>query len=161
MRLHRVWTWRSVRRIPRLTARFQFERNVLQNLGIGDLTLPSAGYNNTNQETTLQLSDTQIFSAKVINETRFEYQRPTTTITPLSTAATINVQGGFVGGGSSGQASQDTQNHIEVQNYTSIALAKHFIRLGGRLRSTSDSNTTAANSNGTFNVYEHQRLRDE
>ena len=133
-----------------LTARFQFERNVLQNLGIGDLTLPSAGYNNTNQETTLQLSDTQIFSAKVINETRFEYQRPTTTITPLSTAATINVQGGFVGGGSSGQASQDTQNHIEVQNYTSIALAKHFIRLGGRLRSTSDSNTTAANSNGTF-----------
>ncbi len=133
-----------------LTARFQFERNVLQNLGIGGLSLPSAGYNNTDQETTLQLSDTQIFSAKVINETRFEYQRPTSTITPLSTAAAINVQGGFVGGGSSAQSSQDTQNHIEVQNYTSIALAKHFVRLGGRLRSTSDTDTTTANSNGTF-----------
>ena len=133
-----------------LTTRFQFERNTLQNQGIADETLPSAGYNNTNQETTLQISDTQIFSAKVINETRFEYQRPTTTITPLSTAATINVQGGFVGGGSSSQTSQDTQNHIELQNYTSIALAKHFIRLGGRLRSTGETNTTTANSNGTF-----------
>ena len=133
-----------------LTARFQFERNTLQNQGIGDFDLPSAGYNNTNQETTLQLSDTQIFSAKVINETRFEYQRPTTTITPLSTAASIDVQGGFTGGGSSAQSSNTTENHIEVQNYTSIALAKHFIRLGGRLRSTGESQTTTANANGTF-----------
>ena len=37
-----------------------------------------------------------------------------------------------------------------MQNYTSVALAKHFLRLGGRLRSTSDNNTTTANSNGTF-----------
>ena len=133
-----------------LTARFQFERNTLQNQGIGGSLLPSAGYNNTNQETTLQLSDTQIFSAKVINETRFEYQRPTTTITPLSTAATINVQGGFSGGGSSAQSSNTTENHIEVQNYTSIALAKHFIRLGGRLRSTGETETTTANANGDF-----------
>ncbi len=133
-----------------LTARFQFERNTLQNQGISGDTLPSAGYNNTNQETTLQLSDTQIFSAKVINELRFEYQRPTTTITPLSTAANINVQGGFVGGGSTAQSSTDTQNHIEIQNYTSVALAKHFIRLGGRLRSTGETNTTTANDNGTF-----------
>ena len=133
-----------------LTARFQFERNTLQNQGITGETLPSAGYNNTNQETTLQLSDTQIFSSKVINETRFEYQRPTTTITPLSTAANINVQGGFVGGGSTAQSSQDTQNHIEFQNYTSVALAKHFLRLGGRLRSTGETNTTTSNANGTF-----------
>ncbi len=133
-----------------LTARFQFERNASRNQGIGGSLLPSAGYDNTLQETTLQLSDTQIFSAKVINETRFEYQRPTSVTTPSSTAATINVQGGFTGGGSTEQSSDAIQNHIEVQNYTSIALAKHFIRLGGRLRSTGETATTTANANGTF-----------
>jgi outer membrane receptor for ferrienterochelin and colicin len=60
------------------------------------------------------------------------------------------VQGAFTGGGSSAGTSNDVQNHIEVQNYTSIALKKNFIRLGGRLRTTSDNNTTTAGQNGTF-----------
>ena len=133
-----------------LTARFQYEHNSQLNQGIGGLTLASSGDNLSSAETTIQLSDTQIFSAKVINETRFEYQRPTSTNNPLSTAAAINVQGAFEGGGDLAQTASDTQNHIEVQNYTSVALAKHFLRLGGRLRSTGDNNTTTANSNGIF-----------
>ena len=64
-----------------LTARFQYEHNTLQNQGIGGLTLPSYGFNVGSSEATIQLSDTQIFSAKVINETRFEYQRPTSATT--------------------------------------------------------------------------------
>ena len=133
-----------------LTIRFQSEHNSQMNGGIGGLTLPSAGYNSTGAETTIQVSDTQIVSSKVINETRFEYQRPTSNETPFSTAPYINVQGAFNGGGSQSGVSNDTQNHIEIQNYTSIALPKHFIRLGGRLRTTNDTNTTTAGSNGTF-----------
>jgi uncharacterized membrane protein YgcG len=133
-----------------LTVRFQYEHNSQQNQGIGGGDIYSTGYSTDSAETTLQVSDSQIFNSKVINETRFEYQRPTSTVTPFSTAPNISVEGGFTGGGNIAQSSQDTQNHIEVQNYTSIALAKHFIRLGGRLRSTSDSNTTLANDNGSF-----------
>ncbi len=133
-----------------LTARFQYEHNSQQNQGIGGLTLQSAGYGVTSDETTIQISDTQIFSAKIINETRFEYQRPTSNNSPVSTGPYINVQGAFDGGGDTTQVSNDNQNHIEVQNYTSVALAKHFLRLGGRLRTTGDTNTTTANSNGTF-----------
>ncbi len=47
-------------------------------------------------------------------------------------------------------ASSDTQDHIEIQNYTSIALEKNFIRLGGRLRTTNDTNTTSGGQNGEF-----------
>ncbi len=86
----------------------------------------------------------------MINETRFEFQRPTSDSTPFSTAPTINVQGAFVAGGSSSGISDDTQVHIEAQNYTSVALTKHFLRLGGRLRTTSETNTTNAGANGTF-----------
>lgn len=133
-----------------LTIRFQSEHNSQQNGGIGGFTLPSAGYSSSGAETTIQVSDTQIVSSKVINETRFEYQRPTFNETPFSTAPFINVQGAFNGGGSQSGLSNDVQNHVEVQNYTSVALPKHFIRLGGRLRTTNDSNTTTSGSNGTF-----------
>jgi hypothetical protein len=134
-----------------LTATFQYEHNSQQNQGIGGTSLASTGYNSTIAETTLQLSDSQIISDKIINETRFEYQRPTSVTTPYSTAATIGVQGAFTGGGDNGGAEQDIQNHIELQNYTSIALAKNFIRFGGRLRYTSDTDTSAAGANGDFN----------
>ena len=60
------------------------------------------------------------------------------------------MQGAFTAGGSPSGASQDTQNHIEVQNYTSVALARHFIRFGGRLRYTGEKNTSTAQSNGIF-----------
>ena len=134
-----------------LTTRFQYEHNSAQNQGIGGVDLISQGTNGTSSETTLQMSDSQIISEKIINETRFEYQRETETSTPLSTAPTLVVQGAFTGGGAATGTTNDIQNHFEVQNYTSIALAKHFIRLGGRLRYTGDSNTSTGNSNGSFN----------
>ena len=133
-----------------LVTRFMYEENDQSNVGVGGLVVPTAGYNSNSSETTLQVSDTQIVSPRVINETRFEYQRETATEKALSTDPTITVQGSFTGGGAATGTSSDTQNHIEVQNYTSIQLAKNFIRLGGRLRSTSDDNTTTAGTNGTF-----------
>src|SRR5271170_2483960 len=133
-----------------LVTRFMYEVNDQNNVGVGGLALPSAGYNSSASETTLQVSDTQIVSQRVINETRFEYQRETATQNALSTAPYISVQGNFQAGGAPSGSSTDIQNHFEVQNYTSVQLAKNFIRFGGRLRSTSDSNTTTAGENGTF-----------
>ncbi|WP_158793469.1 TonB-dependent receptor [Granulicella sp. L60] len=133
-----------------LVTRFQYEVNDQNNVGVGGLNLPSTGYNSSTAETTLQVSDTQILSQRIINETRFEYQRDTTSETALSTTPSIQVQGNFTGGGAATGSESDIQNHFEAQNYTSIQLAKNFIRLGGRLRSTSDSNTTTAGENGQF-----------
>jgi hypothetical protein len=133
-----------------LVTRFQYVINDQNNVGVGGLNLPSTGYYSSASETTLQVSDTQIVSPRIINETRFEYQRENATQTALSTAPTIMVQGNFTGGGSNSGTSADHQTHLEVQNYTSIQLAKNFIRLGGRLRSTRDANSTTAGENGQF-----------
>ena len=89
----------------------------------------------------MQLSDTQIFSAKVINETRFEYQRPTSNSdTPFSTPRLTDQRAGRLQRRRQHRRrlSTDSQNHIEFQNYTSVALAKHFLRLGGRLRTNGE-----------------------
>jgi uncharacterized membrane protein YgcG len=134
-----------------MTIRYQYTYNDQFNQGIDALDLPSTGYNQLATESTIQISDTEIFNAKVINEIHFEYQRPTTTVTPASTAPYVSVQGAFNGGGSNTGGEQDIQQHIEYQNYTSISLAKNFIRIGGRLRTTSDNNTSNAGSNGIFN----------
>jgi hypothetical protein len=133
-----------------LVTRFEYELNDQNNLGVGSLNLPSTGYYSSSSETTVQMSDTQIVNPKVINETRFEYQRDGTTETPNSTAPTIQVQGNFVGGGAPTGGETDHTVHLEVQNYTSMQLAKNFIRLGGRLRSNRDANSTTAGTNGTF-----------
>jgi hypothetical protein len=133
-----------------LTTRFEFEQNTLNNQGISNLVLPQAGYTNSSAETELQMSDTQTFSAKLINETRFEYDRSRSTTTPLSTLPSVSVSGSFTSGGNSGQASTDHQDHYEVQNYTSIQLKNHFLRLGGRLRTTREAQHTNAGTNGGF-----------
>jgi hypothetical protein len=133
-----------------LTIRYQYYVNGSQNNGIGNTNLSTVGYNSESTEHTVQISDTQILSSRVINETRFEYQRDYSAQDPLDTTATLSVQGIFTSGGSSQGTLRSTANHIEVQNYTSVALEKNFIRFGGRLRTTGESLTSTAGQNGTF-----------
>jgi Carboxypeptidase regulatory-like domain/TonB dependent receptor len=133
-----------------LVTRFQYEQNDQDNVGVGGLVLPDAGYTSSTSETTLQVVDTQIVSQRVINETRFEYQREAASQTALNTTPTILVQGNFTGGGSNSGSYSSTQNHFEGQNYTSIQFAKNFVRLGARLRSTGQFTSTTAGTNGEF-----------
>ena len=139
-----------------LTARYQFEHNDATNAGIGGLVLPSAGYNSTSRESTLQISDTQIYSPRVINETRLEFRREQAGQTPLSTAPTVTVVGAFTGGGNSTGTQTSTADHYEVQNYTSVQLAKNFIRAGMRVRVDRDAQFSNANANGTFSYTDVQ-----
>jgi hypothetical protein len=133
-----------------LVTRFQYVLNDQNNVGVGGLSLPSTGYDSSVSEATVQISDTQIVNSSIINETRFEFQRDYSTETALSTTPTINVQGNFMGGGANTGSEADHQSHFEVQNYTSIQLKKNFVRLGGRLRTTRDANSTTAGTNGEF-----------
>lgn len=133
-----------------LTMRYHYEGGSTKNGGIGNTGLPTLAYNSDSSANTLQISDTQIVSPRVINETRFEYERDHATQTALFTAPTLSVQGIFTSGGSPQGNTRDTDNHIEVQNYTSIALQKNFIRLGGRVRSDNESEISTAGTNGTF-----------
>ena len=132
------------------TARYQFFRDTNDNAGLGQLTLPSQAYNVDETEHTLQISDTQVLSTKVINETRFQYLRDTTQQVPQNTTARVTVQGAFIGGGSSGGNSIEYQDHYELQNYTSMSLGNHFLKFGGRLRAIHDQNTDATLLNGAW-----------
>src|SRR6266849_379154 len=134
-----------------LTVRYQYEHENETNNGIGQFNLASLRFNQLNTEHNIQVSDTQIVSAKTINETRFRFNRETSNQTPQSTAPTISVQGAFTNGGNSNGLSTDTLDRYEFQNYTSMALGKHFLKFGIRVRDNRDVNAALSNFNGNFN----------
>ncbi len=133
-----------------LTARYQFFKDDRTNQGIGQFSLPSQAYNSSDTEHTLQVSDTHIVSPNIVNETRFQFERDINDQTPLSSQPTIRVLGAFTNGGNSEGLSTDTQNHYELQNYTSLVHGNHYVKFGGRLRALTESNYTNSNFNGTF-----------
>ena len=133
-----------------LTARYQYERNNQDNMGIGLFDLPTTGFSSLETEQTLQVSDTQILSPKIINETRFQFIRETTNETPLSSAPTINVQQAFTDGGSSDGNVRDILQRYELQNHTSMALGRHYLKFGARLRANRDNSVDTGNFNGIF-----------
>jgi carboxypeptidase family protein len=134
-----------------LTVRYQYEHSTQDNGGIGQFSLPTVGFNTTGSEQTVQISDTQVISPTIVNETRFQYIRDTSNQTPLSTAPTLLVQGAFTSGGSSSGTMVSNQDHYELQNYTSIAHGHHFIKFGGRLRDTLYSSNQNSGFNGAYN----------
>jgi Carboxypeptidase regulatory-like domain/TonB dependent receptor len=133
-----------------LTARYQFTDENENNSGVGQFSLASQAFNTHELEQTFQVSDTQVLSTNVINETRFQFYRDSTNQIAASLAPTIEVPGAFVAGGNSEGKLLDRQNHYELQNYTSISHGQHFFKFGGRLRAITDDNTSAANFNGSY-----------
>ncbi len=142
-----------------LTARYQYYRDTQTNNGIGQTTLPTQAYDSTSTEHTLQIGDTQVFGAKVVNETRFQYLRDNSGLTSLDTNPQVTVPGAFTGGGN-GTISADHQDHYELQNYTSVIHGNHTIKFGVRLRALRDDSNSNAGFNGTFTFSSLNRTTD-
>jgi Carboxypeptidase regulatory-like domain/TonB dependent receptor len=137
-----------------LSVRYQYFRNGQKNDGIGGDTgvaLPSQGYNTLTREQTVQISDTQILSAKVINETRLQLLRNVSRQTALNPGlASVIVTGSFLGGGSNEGNVFGNTNRYELQNYTSVSSGKHFVKFGARLREVTDRFNSTTGFNGSF-----------
>src|SRR5450631_891938 len=76
-----------------LSVSYQWWQNNQQDQGVGQFSLPTQAYNLTTTEQTVQISDTQLFGAKVVNELRFQYLGDRNNQTPAFTDPALNVQG--------------------------------------------------------------------
>ena len=144
-----------------LTVRYQYYRDTEDAEGVGQFTLESQGYNSQSIEHTLQISDTQVLGAKVVNETRFQYLRELDNQFALNSAPALNVLGSFNGGGNSQGNILDHQDHYELQNYTSIIHGNHTVKFGARLRGIRDANYSTSGFNGTFTFSSLTNTADE
>jgi hypothetical protein len=134
-----------------LTARYQFLKNDELNQGFGGFSLASRADTFHQTQHTVQISDTQVLSSHVINETRFQLIRDdTANLANNPNLPALNVLGEFNGGGSTVGQTTDTISRYELQNYTSWSVGKHFVKFGGRLRVSQDDSLLNANYNGSF-----------
>jgi hypothetical protein len=130
-----------------LSVRYQYWRNTETDDNVGTFNLISQATNLAESEHTIQATDTQTISPTTINETRFQFIRSTTYGSPGSLLPAINVSAAFTGGGSTSGINTDAMNRYELQNITYINKGKSTLKIGGRLRETTDNSA----SNGTFN----------
>jgi len=133
-----------------LTVRYQLWKNSNENRGVGQFSLPSQAYNSDGTEQTFQVSDAQVLSEKAVTEVRFRYIYETSCVTPLNSQPTIAVSGAFTGGGTSVGTSASTYHSYELQDYTSLALSKHFVKFGVRLRDSYEAASSTQSFNGVF-----------
>ncbi len=133
-----------------LVARYQNTRIGQDDNGVGGYNLLSQAYNTTNQENTVQLTETMVISPKAINETRFQYQHVTSNNIAANDTPQINVPGSFVSGGSAQGNFGSTQNNLELTNNTTYIAGVHSFKWGARVREGLLSNTSESNFNGAY-----------
>src|SRR6185437_4819668 len=133
-----------------MTIRYQRWQSNEKNDGVGQFSLRDQASNSGNHEDQIQIADTQIFGPRAINETWFEFRRDYSSQVPFSTTPQIQVSGLETFGGSAGGTSSGHSLTYEVRDLMTLALGKHSISMGGRLRATRDASSSNANFNGTF-----------
>jgi hypothetical protein len=133
-----------------LTFRYQYYRDTESGNLPNQFSLPTQAYQSKSTENTVQISDTQVFGTKVINETRFQYNRDNNVQNPQDTNPAVSVLGEFLGGGNSEGALNDLENNYEIQNYTSVIHGNHTVKFGGRFRITHDTDYSTGQFNGEF-----------
>ncbi len=132
-----------------LSLRYLYTRAAITDAGIGSFDLISRGYHQLMTFNTAQAIETSVHG-NTVNETRFQYFRPTLATNANNTGPEIQVLGSFNGGGASTPQGNDVQHNYEFQNYTSVLHGRHFFRFGIRARGQTEDNYSTTNFNGLF-----------
>jgi Carboxypeptidase regulatory-like domain len=133
-----------------LTVRYSYEQDTRNSSGVGSFVLPSQAYNTNDIENRIQISDSQVYGTKFVNNTRFQYIHEQDDQVPHLVAPAINVLQNFESGGSPQGTVHSSENHYEFQNYASLSLTNHYLRFGGRIRDVQNTNYSNANFQGTY-----------
>jgi len=136
-----------------LVARYEFNKTSTDNVGVGDLSLPSRGYKSSSLEHEIRLTETMVVNAKTVNEPRFSYDFSDRQSTATTTAPTVNVSSFFTAGGATVGDSFTKNHNWELANNTTTSWGKnsqHGIKFGFRLRGTHIDDQSENNFLGSF-----------
>ena len=133
-----------------LVARYSYSHNVFKNSGVGGFSLPERAYDRLGTEQNIQLTETAVLNASMINETRFQFNHNTSESLGDNSIPVLNVSGSFTGGGSQVGHAQNTNNSWELQNFLAWQRGSHAIKFGGRIRGVSITDISPNNFGGTY-----------
>jgi hypothetical protein len=133
-----------------LTVRYGYTRNDLEDQGVGNLSLLTRAVHALDTDHTLQIIETAVLSTKVINETRFQLYHTEEDQLAGSNLPGVTVAGAFNGGGAQVGKTTDTENHYELQNYTTVTGGAHTWKFGVRTRAVTINNFSPQNFTGSY-----------
>ncbi|MFP5268189.1 MAG: carboxypeptidase regulatory-like domain-containing protein [Acidobacteriota bacterium] len=133
-----------------LSVRYMLDRQIQTNSGVSGFALQSQGYDVTDYENTVQVSDTQVYGPRWVNQIRFQYMGDRDSQAAQQTSPTETVEGDFTGGGNNQGTSRDNQDHYELQEYVNTTQGAHTLNFGTRLRLDHEVNSRTSGFNGNY-----------
>ncbi|MBI4454841.1 MAG: carboxypeptidase regulatory-like domain-containing protein [Acidobacteria bacterium] len=133
-----------------LVTRYHFLQIGQENEGVGNFSLRSRAYDTSVQEHEINITETAILSPRLINETRFGYERRENDQNGDNALPGLRVLEAFTGGGPQVGLSSNATARWDLQNSTSWNPGRHSVKVGGRLRAIRVSNVSRSNFGGTF-----------
>lgn len=133
-----------------LMARYRFTNIEQARAGVGGFNLLSRAYGSSFETHTMQLTETAVVTARMVNETRLQYMHIRRSERGDNSVPAINVLEAFVGGGAQIGRSSASERHWELQNYTSLLRNSHTVKAGARVRTISLHDISPQNFGGTF-----------
>lgn len=137
---------------PNMTLQFRYSyfHPTLDNIGVGQFTLPERATSSVSTHQSGQITLTDVVGTRYVNETRFQYHHSGTTLRGGSTGPSINVLSSFNGGGANLLVNDDDEGSYDFQNLNSYTRGRHFLRFGVRVRAVVRDNASTSNFNGTY-----------
>lgn len=142
-----------------LVARYNYFNSKSENSGLGGFNLPARAYDNQSVSHNLQLTETAVLNAFMINETRFQFSRNRGEALGNSTVPTLSVSGAFGGCAVPGTLCSSVGHRIssnsswELNNFTQIQKGNHAFKFGGRVRGVSIDEVSPNNFGGAWQIY--------
>ncbi|MGO9094068.1 MAG: TonB-dependent receptor domain-containing protein [Bryobacteraceae bacterium] len=133
-----------------LVVRYTYNQNDKDNAGVGGFALPSEAYNTTLGSQNVQITETAMVSAHAVNETRLQFFRTQLDNYGNNTVPTLAVSDSFSDGGSQIGRAWNSDDHWELQNYTSWTEGRHSLKAGARFRYSDQSDESPTNFGGSF-----------
>ena len=136
-----------------LIVRYQNTHSENDNQGVGGFSLASTAYNQKSTSQNLQVTESALLSSILLNETRFQFSRNTSSNISAASAPSLSVQGAFTGGSATIGNSSNITNRFELSNISILNYKTHTIKWGGRIRQSYNNDTSVNNFNGTFTFF--------
>jgi len=133
-----------------LVARYNYNRFRTNNNGVGGFSLPERGYNTVSTNQNVQLTETAVLSATMINETRFQFSHGKNQQLGNNSVPSLTVSGSFNGGGSQVGHAMNESNRWEFNNFTAMQRGPHAVKFGGRVRGVRINDTSPSNFGGSW-----------
>ncbi len=133
-----------------LIARYSYNHSSIIDNGVSGFSLPERAYDSSSTQQNLQLTETAVLNATMINEVKFQFTHQTSESLGDNTPTALNVSGAFIGGSNQLGHVQNTRNNWELQDFLAVAKGNHAFKFGGRVRNVSISDINPNNFGGTY-----------